>query len=58
MTDLPNLDGAVDLNEVQTPRGPCNAPGPLVVNGAGMVGCILPEGHDGLHSVTVAWERS
>ena len=34
---------------------PCNAPAPLVVNGAQYVGCQMIKGHEGNHEVRINW---
>lgn len=34
---------------------PCNAPAPLVVNGAQYVGCQGIMGHEGNHEVRINW---
>jgi hypothetical protein len=33
----------------------CNAPAPLVVNGAAYVGCMLAQGHEEQHEIRVTW---
>lgn len=33
----------------------CEAPAPLVVNGAAYVGCSLSTGHEGPHKVEITW---
>ena len=35
----------------------CEAPAPLVANGAPFVGCSKEQGHEGDHEVTVRWAR-
>jgi len=36
----------------------CNAPAPVVANGALLISCTLARGHDGSHEVKVSWARS
>lgn len=35
----------------------CNAPAPLVVNGAQYVGCRLVKDHEGNHEIRINWPR-
>lgn len=35
----------------------CEAPAPLVANGAPFVGCSLPKDHEGPHVVKIEWSR-
>jgi hypothetical protein len=51
-----------DMTPVQNPEEelsetviPCNAPAPLVVNGAQYVGCQGIKGHEGNHEVRINW---
>lgn len=48
----------IDINDsvTFTIEGRCNTPAPLVVNGSAYVGCELPLGHEGPHTVTCKWD--
>lgn len=36
-------------------KQPCDAPAPLVINGAAYVGCSLAKDHEGPHEVKITW---
>lgn len=48
---------AEEVNSGETLVEACNAPAPLVVNGAQYVGCRQVKGHEGSHEVKINWPR-
>lgn len=53
---MDNMENMETIKEVELPVT-CNAPAPLVVNGAPYCGCQLQKDHDGRHEVYISWER-
>jgi len=49
-------DATVEATDQLTIGQECMAAAPLVVNGAAYVGCGLPKGHEGQHSITIKWD--
>lgn len=55
MSDERKVNVLHNPHDMLTIHLPCNAPAPLVMNGAAYVGCPLPRGHAGLHEVRIVW---
>lgn len=51
MTDS-RYDYYIEDHKIQVP---CNAPAPLVLNGASYIGCKLLKDHEGPHKVEIVW---
>lgn len=53
-TPTTTYEGALEYKILIT----CDAPAPLVVNGAAYCGCSLPKDHEEVdHEVTIKWKR-